>query len=246
MTRIAVISDIHGNILALEKVVQDIKRRGVDQVVNLGDHVSGPLWAKETIQFLMEQSWIQIRGNHDRQLVSQASETHGASDKFAFQQLNENELDWLRKLPPQAELLGEILFVHGTPKSDSTYLLETIVHGSNRIATRSEIKERIGDSQHKLILCGHTHIPRVVAISEQTTIINPGSVGLQAYDDTSPEYHVMQTGSPHARYVILEKVDMNWAVNLLHVEYDHNSAAARAHKNERLEWEYALRTGLMP
>jgi len=246
MTRIAVISDIHGNIAALEKVVQDIKRRGVDQVVNLGDHVSGPLWAKETIQFLMEQSWVQIRGNHDRQLVSQAPETHGASDKFAFQQLNENELDWLRKLPPQAELLGEILFVHGTPKSDSTYLLETIVHGSNRIATRNEIKERIGDSQPKLILCGHTHIPRVVAISEQTTIINPGSVGLQAYDDTSPEYHVMQTGSPHARYVILEKVDINWVVNLLHVEYDHNSAAAHAQKNGRLEWEYALRTGLMP
>ena len=56
----------------------------------------------------------------------------------------------------------------------------------------------------------------------------------------------MQTGSPHARYVILEKVDINWIVNLLHVEYDHNSAAARAHKNGRIEWEYALRTGLMP
>ena len=54
MKTIAAISDIHGNILALEAVVRDIARRHVDTVVNLGDHLSGPLWPKETIQFLMQ------------------------------------------------------------------------------------------------------------------------------------------------------------------------------------------------
>ena len=55
MQKIAILSDIHGNIPALEKVVDDINARRVDCVFNLGDHVSGPLWPKETIQYLMKQ-----------------------------------------------------------------------------------------------------------------------------------------------------------------------------------------------
>jgi len=243
--RIAVLSDIHGNFAALEKVVQDIKRRDVDQIVNLGDHISGPLWAKETIQFLMEQNWIQIKGNHDRQLVSQPPDQHGASDKFAFQQLNQAELDWLRQLPQQTELLDDILCIHGTPQSDSTYLLETVEHGQGRLSTRKEIELRLGPTPHNTILCGHTHIPRVVNLSENVQVINPGSVGLQAYEDTSPEYHRMQTGSPHARYALLENTNGSWTVNLITVPYDYHHAADKALENSRPDWEMALRTGFM-
>lgn len=243
MNRIAVISDIHGNIAALEKVVEDIKRRGVDQIVNLGDHVSGPLWAKETIQFLMAQDWINIRGNHDRQLVSQTPEEHGPSDKFAFQQLNSSELEWLRKLPAQTELPNGILLVHGTPQSDTTYLLETVTNEQPRIATHSEIQQRIGEVQNSIILCGHTHIPRVVSVTEKITIINPGSVGLQAYDDTKPVHHCMQTGSPHARYALLEKINDRWSINLINISYDYQSAAILAKQNNRPDWEHAIRTG---
>ena len=245
MKRIAVLSDIHGNFAALEKVVQDIKRRGVDQVVNLGDHVSGPLWAKETIQFLMEQDWIQIKGNHDRQLVSQSPDQHGPSDKFAFQQLNQVELDWLRQLPTQAVLLDTILCIHGTPHSDSTYLLETVEHHRGRLATRKEIEQRLGAISHSIILCGHTHNPRVVNLSEKVTVINPGSIGLQAYEDSSPEHHVMQSGSPHARYAILENANGSWNMNLIAVPYDCNHAADKALENGRADWEIALRTGFM-
>lgn len=91
MKRLAVISDIHGNILALEAVAADIKRRNVDGIVNLGDHISGPLWPKETIEFLMKQEWIQIRGNHDRQLIQQIPKDHGLSDKYAFQYLDKKK-----------------------------------------------------------------------------------------------------------------------------------------------------------
>jgi len=57
MKKIAVLSDIHGNIAALEEVAADIETRQVDRVFNLGDHISVPLYPKETLQFLMKQDW---------------------------------------------------------------------------------------------------------------------------------------------------------------------------------------------
>jgi predicted phosphodiesterase len=66
---IAVVSDIHGNLAAIEAVAADIRRRGVDTVVNLGDSLSGPLLPRETAQFLMGQGWTHIAGNHERQLL---------------------------------------------------------------------------------------------------------------------------------------------------------------------------------
>ena len=66
--RIALVSDVHGNLLALEAVAADIKRRGADLVVNIGDSLSGPLRPLETAQFLMAQDWINLAGNHERQI----------------------------------------------------------------------------------------------------------------------------------------------------------------------------------
>ena len=66
--RLAVISDIHGNIRALEAVLADIETRGADAIVNLGDCVTGPLWPRETLDLLKSLSLITVRGNHDRLL----------------------------------------------------------------------------------------------------------------------------------------------------------------------------------
>jgi putative phosphoesterase len=245
MQKIAVLSDIHGNIDALVTVIDDIRARCVDCVFNLGDHVSGPLWPKETIQSLMVQDWMQILGNHDRQLIGQDPGQHGLSDSFAFRQLNDVELDWLRTLPASIEIPGEFLLIHGTLSSDTTYLLETVEHGRARLATQIEIVERLGETKSRIVLCGHSHIPRIVQVSENTLIINPGSVGLPAYDDELPEYHVMETGSPHARYAILEYVNGGWLVEMIAVPYEHQRASAQAHRNGRIDWEIGIRTGFM-
>lgn len=245
MQKIAILSDIHGNIAALEKVVDDIKTRQVDRVVNLGDHVSGPLWPKETIQYLMKQNWIQISGNHDRQLVNQNPREHGPSDGYAFQLLDDSELNWLGALPVCTKVQNEFLLFHGAPLSDTTYLLETVEHGRARLATQAEIKERLGETKSHFILCGHTHIPRVVGVPQNILIVNPGSVGLPAYDDVLPEYHVMETGSPHARYSILEYRDGEWLPEMIVVSYDHQKAAIQARKNGRPDWEIGIQTGFM-
>lgn len=67
--KIAIISDIHGNLLALQAVLADIALQGVDQTVNLGDSLSGPLQPAETADLLMAKDFVTIKGNHERQLL---------------------------------------------------------------------------------------------------------------------------------------------------------------------------------
>ena len=68
--RLALVSDIHGNLAALEAVAADIRRRGADSVVNLGDNLSGPLLPLETAHFLMASGWLSLAGYHERQLLA--------------------------------------------------------------------------------------------------------------------------------------------------------------------------------
>lgn len=246
MKKIAIVSDIHGNILALEKVVADMEARQVDCVFNLGDHISGPLYPKETLQFLMKQNWLHILGNHDKQLISQNPQQHGLSDKYAFSFLIESDLDWFKTLPASTMVKDQFFLFHGTPSSDMTYLLETVEHGRARLATHTEIAQRLDGTIAQIMLCGHTHIPRIIETSQKALIINPGSVGLPAYDDEIPEYHVMETGSYHARYAILEYKNSHWQAEIIAISYDYQQAAEQARKNGRLDWENGIETGFMP
>ncbi len=246
MRKIAIVSDIHGNIAALEKVVADIETRQVDCVFNLGDHISGPLYPIETLQFLMKQDWIHILGNHDRQLISQSPRQHGLSDQYAYSHLNDSDLSWLGTLPVSTVVNEQFFLFHGSPTSDTTYLLETVEHGRTRLATHAEVAQRLDGTVSKIMICGHTHVPRVVEMPGNILVINPGSVGLPAYDDEKPEYHVVESGSHHARYAVLEHKNGYWQVEMIAVAYDYQQAAKQAGKNGRPDWEYALQTGYMP
>src|SRR5476649_803174 len=97
--RIAAISDIHGNLLALEAVLADIKQRGVDQIVNLGDILSGGLWPRETAERLMPLGLATIRGNHERQVLEDAPEQMSLSDRHAALNLRPDQLQWIGHLP---------------------------------------------------------------------------------------------------------------------------------------------------
>lgn len=245
--RIAVVSDIHGNLPALEAVSQDIQRRGVDLVVNLGDSLSGPLLPLETAQFLMQTPWVHIAGNHERQLLTHAAHERSASDAYAYDALTPKELDWLKSLAPNYRTSHESYFCHGTPTSDVHYFLETVhANGMVQPATASEVEDRMGQEKAQLILCGHTHIPRVVRSAAGQLIVNPGSVGLAAYDDIHPYPHVVETGSPDARYCIAEFDHASgWSVCQLTVAYKHQQMAQLAASRGRHDWEIALRTGYM-
>lgn len=237
--RIAVVSDIHGNLPALLAVVADFTRRGVDQVVNLGDSLSGPLLPKETAQYLMAQDWVQLAGNHERQVLHLHANS-GPSDQYAHSQLSSAEFAWMASLPCVRPLSSEVLLCHGTPSSDITYLLQT----TDRAATAAEIEERLGTVSATLVLCGHTHVARSVRC-KGTLIVNPGSVGQPAFEDDLPHPHVIETGSPDARYAIVEKRDGGWVADLISVPYAHQPMAELARLRHRPDWECALLTGYM-
>jgi predicted phosphodiesterase len=241
--RVAVIADIHGNLEALNAVLADIERRRVDLIVNLGDIVSGPLKPSETIDRLLPLGLPSIRGNHERQLLTFDVENMGESDRFAAARIEPAQRAWLAALP-ETLLLGDGIFLcHGTPANDLDYLLESVDHTGCCAAQVHEIKERLAGCEAALIVCAHSHKPRVVHLGDRCLVLNPGSVGLQAYEASKPHPHVMQTGSPHARYAIASKEGDQWSAELVQVEYDWEAAAQLAQANNRPDWARALRSG---
>jgi len=243
--RIAVVSDIHGNLPALEAVVHDFSVRGVDAVVNLGDSLSGPLLPSETARFLMARDWTTIAGNHERQILTQGPGQWGPSDAYAQSRLSPAELDWMAAQAPTAWFTPEVFLCHGTPDSDLEGFLDTFAPPRARPATAGEIDARLGRIGAPVVLCGHTHVPRAVRSGSGQLIVNPGSVGLPALETTYPCPLLVETGSPDARYAILEKRSGAWSAALISVPYGHLAMAALAEARHRPDWSCALRTGYM-
>lgn len=247
--RWAVLSDIHGNLPALEAVLRVIADEGIEQVVQLGDALSGPLWPAETAERLMALGWPAIAGNHERQVLTLAPERMGQADRHAASRLNDAQRAWLRSQPATRWLDEHIFCCHGTPGSDLVYLMETVtadfgVGGSAgiRAATGAELAERLGDLHAPVVLCGHSHVPRV-AQAGASLVVNPGSVGLPAFDDDHLHRHDVENGSPHARWAVLEHAPGGFAVALRATPYDQEMAARQAEANRRGDWADALRTG---
>jgi hypothetical protein len=97
--------------------------------------------------------------------------------------------------------------------------------------------------QSALVACGHSHIPRSVRASTGQLIVNPGSVGLQAYVDDHPHPYTVENGTPDAHYAIVEKRAEAWGCSHYAVPYDTRPMAKLAALRDRPEWEQALLRG---
>jgi predicted phosphodiesterase len=259
--KIAAISDIHGNINALQAVLADIDREGVDRIINCGDTLGGPLESAKTADFLMARGIPMIAGNHERQLLTLPVEKLGASDACTASEINDAHRTWLASAPPTMWLTHDVFICHGTPSSDLHYWLETVTDDFGQLgsvgmrpASQAEVLQRLGQGLHtqraSLIVCGHTHVQRVVQVSSPgdahaITIVNAGSVGLPGYDDMHPHKHWIETGSPHARYALMEQTESGWNVQLRSAAYDFEPMAQLAQQRGRLDWALPLRTGRM-
>ncbi|MDC8758271.1 metallophosphoesterase family protein [Janthinobacterium fluminis] len=238
--RIAIVSDIHGNLAALEAVAADIGRRGADAVINLGDSLSGPLLPLETARYLMASGWTHLAGNHERQILA----CHAGSaqaDIYARGQLTAAELAWIATLRPALQYAPDVLLCHGSPDSDVTGLLQT----AERNASVAEVAQRLGAVTAALVACGHTHVARSVRTARGQLLVNPGSVGQPAYRDEYPHPHVIESGAPDARYAMVERRAGVWQASLHSVPYDHAAMAALAARNGRGDWAIALATGYL-
>ncbi len=211
-------------------------------IVNLGDCVSGPLWSRETAELLQSLAIHTVRGNHDRVVGEGASPAMGASDRFASDRVTEMQRCWLAQLPFTLEI-GAAGCIHANPRDDLDYLIDDVADGRLLLAKPQAISARLGDWRHRLILCGHSHQPRVIRLPEGSMIVNPGSVGCPAYLDPGSPAHISETGAPHARFALLTVRPKDIRTELIAVEYDWDDAAATAEKHGRPDWARALRTG---
>lgn len=248
--RIAAISDIHGNLPALDAVLADIARRGADMTVNCGDILSGPLWPSETADRLMALGLPTIAGNHERQLLRCAGKAGGPSDQFAYEHTTPAQQHWLAGLPATLVLDGGVYLCHGQPSTDLMYLLETVEPAGSRAARPNEVRQRLAGSPAVtagLVLCGHSHLPRTAWLPATdgtgTLCVNAGSVGLQAFADDHIAPHAHVNGTPHARYVLCERTDAGWSVALIAVPYDWQAASAKAAQEGAQAWARWLATG---
>jgi predicted phosphodiesterase len=245
---IAIIADVHGNRWALEAVLRDIDRRGIEQIFNLGDNLLGPLDPVGTANLLIERNIPGISGNGDRELIV-APEQPSASLLFTSGRVESAHLNWLRTLPAMAVVADDLFLCHGTPASDETYLLETVTDsGSVLLRETSGIVGDVAGVGQPLIFCGHSHQPRTVFLPSGQLVINPGSVGLPAYTEELPAaqgsiLHGMEAGTPHARYAVVTKEGMGWRVEMVLVPYDWALAAGVARDHGRADWAEWIATG---
>jgi len=242
--RFAAIADVHGNYLALEAVLADIRAEGIGDIVNLGDMASGPLDARRAMDKLMVLDAVHVLGNHDRWLIDRSFETMGSWDRAAYAQLGIDHLDWLRRVPPTRIFRDQVFLCHATPTDDNVYWLETVMpDGAVRMSPLEAIEKEAEGISQSLILCAHTHIARAVRLSNGRLVVNPGSVGVPGFSYHLPFRHLIEAGTPDARYAILELVSESWRVTFRHVPYDHNAMAALARRNGDAEFASALATG---
>jgi putative phosphoesterase len=211
--RVAALYDIHGNLPALEAVLDEVRRAEVEQIVVGGDVLPGPM-PRETLDHLLDLDMpVQfIRGNGDRVVLAQMEGREPEEVPMPFregirwnaEQLNGDHRRVLARWPETLRLplptLGSVLFCHATPRNDT------------EIFTRRTPTERLvpvfAGAGASVVVCGHTHM-QFDRLIEGTRVVNAGSVG-------------MPFGEPGAYWLLLDR-----EVTLRRTEYDRARAAAR-------------------
>ncbi|OGB62342.1 MAG: hypothetical protein A2Y94_11345 [Caldithrix sp. RBG_13_44_9] len=178
--KIAVISDIHGNLVSLDAVLEDIRRENVDQIICLGDAATlGPL-PSEVIARLQEYNCRCILGNHDEYLLQPHliySYTHEQpiinAVQWCHDRLSDEEIAYLSAFPRTMEIAIDpmitLICFHGSPKSNTDIILST--------TSSQQIDELLQPSEKHLYAGGHTHL-QMLRQHKGSFLLNPGSVGL--------------------------------------------------------------------
>lgn len=233
MGQIAILSDIHANLPALQEVLKDMDRRRLEHRYCLGDLVGYGTFPNEVIEVIRERNIPTIMGNYDLG-VGNSSDECGCAYKTAEEEaLGKRSIAWtnahttdenktyLRSLLPQIPLqLGElqIVLAHGSPRKINEYLYTDRPDAS---------LERILDGVNAdVLVVGHTHKPYHKILPSGRHVINEGSVGKP------------KDGDPRACYVILEAEGRDLKVDFVRVPYDVEITAAAIEASE-MPTEYA-------
>lgn len=202
MTRIALLSDIHGNLPALEKVIDDLKQFAPDQVVVAGDHINCAPFSSDVMQIITDHRWTLIRGNNEYYCINAQSPRR--PPEWAAYTLIEWLLDTVREwryviagLPDDIILkypdAPDVHLCHGVPYNCWQGIYQ------KQFTPDEHVREWLATTPAKTIFCGHTHIPLNRHVDDKH-ILNPGSVG------------VPLTGERVSQYMILDGDSAGWHV----------------------------------
>jgi predicted phosphodiesterase len=177
---VAVLSDIHGVLPALEAVLAEPAVRAAELIVVTGDHASGPQPTAVLDRLLALGNRVRlVRGNADRELVAlRRGEAVAIPDPvvpWAAAQLSEAHVELLTRLPHpvtvEVDGFGPVLFCHGTPRDD-----EEVVVVDTRMSRWREAFDTL-PTEVTTVVCGHTHMP-FVRLVDRRLVVNSGSVGM--------------------------------------------------------------------
>lgn len=221
--RIAIISDIHGNAIALDAVLSDLHVESIDQCVCLGDAIQGGPQPAEVVARLRELGCPIVMGNADAYLLTghdtgaeKSSEARRLqlSDVRAWQltQLSADDLAFIRAFQPTVRLTLDdeytLLAYHGSPKSfDDIILPQT---------PEDEVRGYLNPEPHIIYTGGHTHL-QFIRHFGRTFHVNPGSVGLAYRHDQSGEY---PRADPWAEYALLSSTNGRLSLEFRRVNFD--------------------------
>ncbi|WP_158751931.1 metallophosphoesterase [Acidobacterium sp. S8] len=239
---IAAIADIHGNRWALEAVLSDIRARGIETIVDLGDDLYGPLDLHGTAAQLAKIPAFRVQGNCDRMLIETDPIDPASTLARNRVELTAEQNLWLAAAP-RTVTLENILFCHGTPWRDDEYLFWALDSTGAVLHTVDQLQTTLQSIEQAVIVCAHSHTPLTRNLPNGKLVVNVGSVGLPAYSDDAPYAHAMQSNSPYARYAILTRSNSGWTAEHISVAYDWEAAVRCAEQNGRVDWAKWLRTG---
>jgi len=164
--RVAALYDIHGNLPALEAVLAEVEREGVDAIVIGGDIASGPPQPREVVELVRSlPNGHAIRGNADRLRDPELAGDEGLG--WLLEQLDEEQVEWVASLPFSV-VLDDTLYVHATPQDDTTMVTE--------LTTDEKLAGLLAEVGQRRVVAGHTHMQLERRVGE-TLFVNAGSVG---------------------------------------------------------------------
>jgi len=239
--KIAVLSDIHGNSWALQAVLDDIKKRNIQSIFNLGDSLYGPLDPLGAFTLIRDSDMYCVLGNEDRVILENVK-SNNETLRYVLNNINDEILKWLNSLK-KTMVIDDFFLCHGTPKRDDIYLIEKISQNKVSVKTNKELLYELIDINQKVILCGHSHKSNIITLNSHQYLINPGSVGLPAYTDDYPINHKIENKKPHCSYIIIKKEKNCYSFEHVFLPYDWKSASICAIKNNHMNWGKWLETG---
>ncbi|KAB7846406.1 metallophosphoesterase family protein [Streptomyces mobaraensis] len=225
---VAVLSDVHGVLPALEAVLAEPDVTAADLIVVTGDHAAGPqpLEALDRLRALGDRALL-VRGNADRELAAlargeMAPDDAWEPDLWAARRLRDEDVELLANLPHPVTMEvdgfdGRVVFCHGTPRDDAEVVLV-----DTRLDRWAEVFAELPDDV-RTVVCGHTHMP-YARLVDRRLVVNSGSVGMP-YGRPGASWALLRDGQVHLRHT---PFDVDAAVDRVATESSYPAARAWA------------------